>query len=198
MKCLKMRRSRHPQADDEVDVDVEWGFANASSDESGEDEDESEEIKMLKSKRRELLRLLRSGNTPSSAPVSSARARPRRVPRTRPSKLTSLRVVPGYSALVIDTNILLSSLFIFASLVETLCWTILVSLAVITELDAITTNTSSLGEAVTAAVEYISSHMWSHSRSLVQTSKGNYLGHAASRTNRSSFLTSHGKGVWTT
>ena len=53
----------------------------ASSVESNEDEDESEEVKMLKSKRRELLRLLCSGNALCSARVSSARARPRRVPR---------------------------------------------------------------------------------------------------------------------
>ena len=154
-----------------MDVDVEWGFANASSDESGEDEDESEEIKMLKSKRRELLRLLRSGNTPSYVPVSSTRPRPRRVPRTSPSKLTSLRVVPGYIVFVIDTNVLLSSLSIFASLVESLCWTILVPLAVITEPGGIATNNLPLGEAATAAVEYIGSHMRSHTRSLkVQTS----------------------------
>ena len=69
----------------------------------------------------------------------------------------------------------LSSLPIFASLVKSLCWTILVPLAVITELDGIATNNSSVGDTATAAVEYISSHMRSHSRSLkVQTSKGNY------------------------
>ena len=118
------RRTRCPWADDETDVDVEGEFADAASDES--DEDESEEVKLLKSKRRELLCLFRSGNTPSSAPVSSARVRLRRVPWTSPSKLTSLHVVPGYSALVIDTNILLFSLSIFASLVETLRWTTLI------------------------------------------------------------------------
>ena len=80
-----------------MDVGVEGEFADLSSDESDEDEDESEEVNMLKSKRRELPRLLRSGNT-SSAPVSSARARPRCVPRTCTSKLTSLRVVPDYNA----------------------------------------------------------------------------------------------------
>ena len=53
----------------------------------------------------------------------------------QPSKLTSLRVIPEYSVLVIDSNILLSSLSIFASLVESLCWTNLVPLALITELD---------------------------------------------------------------
>lgn len=178
------RRSRRPwSTDDDMDVDVEeGGFVDASSDESDEDadEDESEEVKVLKSKRRELLRLLRSGGAPSSAPLSNARARPRRAaPRTGgpPTKTASLlRVTPGYTVLVIDTNILLSSLSIFASLVESLHWTILVPLAVITELDGIATNSSSLGEAATAAVAYISSHMRSHSRSLkVQTSRGNYL-----------------------
>ena len=113
---------------------VEGEFADLSSDESDEDEDESEEVNMLKSKRRELSRLLRSGNT-SSAPVSSARAHPRCVSRTCTSKLTSLRVVPRYSVVVIDANILLSPFSIFASLVKRLCWTILVPLAVITELD---------------------------------------------------------------
>ena len=167
------RRTRCPWADDEMDIDVEGEVADAASDES--DEDESEEIKILKSKRRKLLSLLRSGNTPSSAPVSSARARLRRVTRTSPSMPTSFCVISGFSVLVIGTSILLSSFSIFASLVESLCWTNLVPLAVITELDGITTNNLTLGEAVTAAVEYISSHMRSRSRSLVQMSKGNYL-----------------------
>ena len=130
-------------------------------------------MRAKKSKWRKLLCLLRSENTPSSAPVSSARARPRRVTRTSPSKLASLRVALGYNVLVIDTNILLSSLSIFASLVESLCWTILVPLAVITELDGIATNNSSLGEDATAAVQYISSHMPSIRSLKVQTS--NYL-----------------------
>ena len=88
-----------------------------------------------------------------------------------PSILTSLRVVPEYNVLVIDTNIPFSSLSIFASLVESLCWTILVPLAVITEPGGIATNNLPLGEAATAAVEYIGSHMRSHTGSLkVQTS----------------------------
>ena len=62
-----------------MDVDLKGELADAPSDESDEDEDEIEEVKMLKSKRRELLRLLCSGNALCSARVSSARARPRRV-----------------------------------------------------------------------------------------------------------------------
>ena len=93
----------------------------------------------------------------------------------QPSKLTSLRVIPEYSVLVIDSNIFprcpSSPPLSKASAGRT--WSPLV---VITELDGITTNNSSLGEAVTVAIEYISSHVRSHSRSLkVQTSKDNYL-----------------------
>ncbi len=44
------------------------------------------------------------------------------------------------------------------------------------ELDGLSSNTTQLGEAVGAAMTYVSSHIWSHSGSLkVQTSKGNYL-----------------------
>jgi protein SMG6 len=77
---------------------------------------------------------------------------------------------------VVDTNILLSSLSSIASLVKSLRWTIIVPLAVVTELDGIAKNESALGEAAAAAVSYISAHIRSHSLSLkVQTSKGNYL-----------------------
>ena len=56
-------------------------------------------------------------------------------------------------------------------MVESLCWTILFPHAVITELDGIATNNSFLADASTAAVEYIGSHMRSHTGSLkVQTS----------------------------
>lgn len=101
--------------------------------------------------------------------------RPRR-PRKAATTQSTLRVVPGYTFLVIDTNILLSSLPTFESLVESQQWTVIVPLAVITELDGIARNNTSLGETAAAAVNYISSHMRSHSRSLkVQTSRGNYL-----------------------
>lgn len=114
--------------------------------------------------------MLRTATETPKARSGPRRSRPRRAPRH------ALRVVPGYTVLVIDTNILLSSLPMFASLVESSKWTILVPLAVITELDGIAANASPLGEAATAAVSYISTHIRSHSRSLkVQTSKGNYL-----------------------
>jgi predicted ribonuclease YlaK len=84
--------------------------------------------------------------------------------------------VQGYSILVIDTNILLSSLPTVASLVESLVWTIVIPLPVIMELDGLVNNPSELGQAAQSAMKYVTSHLRTHSISLkVQTSKGNYL-----------------------
>ncbi|KZP22314.1 hypothetical protein FIBSPDRAFT_1018005 [Athelia psychrophila] len=85
-------------------------------------------------------------------------------------------IVPGYSVLVVDTNILLSSLSMLASVIESLRWTVIVPLPVIMELDGISANTSQPGETTKPAMSYLTSHVRSHSTSLkVQTSKGNYL-----------------------
>ena len=65
---------------------------------------------------------------------------------------------------VIDTNILLSSLSVLASIIEKVLWT------------------------VVAAMSYISSHIRTHSASLkVQTSKGNYLSSLNIRTEQVDF-----------
>ena len=67
--------------------------------------------------------------------------------------------MPGYTVLVIDTNIPLSSLAIFSSLVESPQWTVVVPLPVIMELDGLACNASPLGEAGTAALDYVTSHL---------------------------------------
>jgi protein SMG6 len=78
--------------------------------------------------------------------------------------------------LVVDTNILLSSLSMLASVIESLHWTVIVPVPVIMELNGLSSNVSQLGDASQAAMAYISSHIRSHSTSLkIQTSKGNYL-----------------------
>jgi hypothetical protein len=119
------------------------------------------------------MRLMETGQRSSGA---RSHTNSRKARRRSTLKANSLRVVPGYTVLVFDTNILLSSLSIFSSLVESLRWTIVVPLAVITELDGISSNASQLGDAAKAAISYIISHVRSHSMSLkVQTSKGNYL-----------------------
>ncbi|KAH8117438.1 hypothetical protein DFH11DRAFT_1817087 [Phellopilus nigrolimitatus] len=170
------RRSRRSWADSEMDIDVDGGsFADELSEEDGEsssDSEDSEEVRALKAKRHELLRLLRT----SSESLPSSRSRSRRPRVSAGAQRPTLHVVPGYTVLVIDTNILLSSLSMFSSLVESLRWTILVPLAVITELDGIAMNASPLGESAAAAIAYISAHVRTHALSLkVQTSRGNYL-----------------------
>lgn len=165
------RRSRRPWSRDEMDIDAEDSFEDVSEEDDSDSSDgDTEEVKALKAKRRQLLQMLHA----SSGPVRSRPKRDRTAAAVRQAR--SLRLVPGFTVLVIDTNILLSSLSMFSSLVESMQWTVLVPLAVITELDGIAKNASELGNAATAAIDYISSHIRTHSLSLkVQTSRGNYL-----------------------
>ena len=118
---------------------------------------------------------------------SLSRRRPRG-PRTAGTVRRAPRPVPGYTTLVIDTNILLSSLSMFSSLVESLKWTIIIPLPVIMELDGLSLNASPLGEAASDASKYIDTHLRSHQNSLkVQTSKGNYLTNLSFRSEQVEF-----------
>ncbi|CAL1704092.1 unnamed protein product [Somion occarium] len=160
--------------DDSMDVDDEdVGMDGGSSDDNEDDEDDTDEVKALKARYRYLQSLLQSSPNPWSSP--------RRQPRGRTSRKAaatrqSLRVVPGYTILIVDTNILLSSLPMFSRLVESQQWTIIVPLPVIMELDGLASNSSPLGEAALSAASSITSHIRSHSNSLkVQTSRGNFL-----------------------
>jgi predicted ribonuclease YlaK len=106
-----------------------------------------------------------------------------------------LKLVPGYTVLVVDTNILLSSFSDFSALVRSCRWTVVVPLAVITELDGISSNENELGAVASAAVSFISSHIRSHGISLkVQTSKGNYLSTMNVRSEELQFAP--GEGSW--
>jgi protein SMG6 len=122
--------------------------------------------------------LLLEGKRDASAPRSAARRGPSASASGPP-----LKIVAGYSMLVIDTNILLSSLPMVAALVESLAWTVVVPLPVVMELDGLAAAAGPLGAAATAATAYIASHARSHALSLkVLTSKGNYLASIAVRT----------------
>jgi len=84
--------------------------------------------------------------------------------------------MPGYTILVLDTNILLSALHMATSLVESLCWAVVVPLPAIMELDGHASNANPLGDAAKEAVAFVVGHVRSHADSLkVQTSRGNYL-----------------------
>jgi len=181
------RERRAPRWEDDMEVDE---ATSDDSESSSDDPDDDDHVKALRARRRYLRSLIQSGRTSS---ISSPR-------RSRVSNGISrrahlrLRVISGYSVLVMDTNILLSSLAMFTSLVQSLRWTIIVPLAVVTELDGLCSNTSALGAAAKAALDFVAGHIRSHGTSLkVQTSKGNYL---SSLTVRSEQIQLGNRGSW--
>jgi protein SMG6 len=110
-----------------------------------------------------------------SSLLPSRRRRPR-IPHNKHTTRVPLPIIPGYTILAVDANILLSSLSMLASVIESLRWMIVIPVPVIVELNGLSSNSSPLGEASQAAMAYVSSHIRSHSTPLkIQTSKGNYL-----------------------
>lgn len=117
-----------------------------------------------------------SSKSPSSANSRSRRSRPPFAAPRNAAVRALLQLVPGYTVLVLDTNILLSSLGMVTNLVESLSWTVVVPLPAIMELDGLASNATPLGEAAKAAITFVVGHVRSHSDALkVQTSRGNYL-----------------------
>jgi len=105
----------------------------------------------------------------------------------RPAK-TALRAVPGYTMLVFDTNVMLSSLDLFKRIVEGGQWSVIVPLPVVTELDGLSKNPPPLGLAATLAISYLESRIRTHSLCLkIQTSRGNYLSDLLIRTEHVDF-----------
>ncbi|KAG6840703.1 hypothetical protein C0991_004947 [Blastosporella zonata] len=178
-------------SDDLMDIDDE--AAGDALSEEDDDENDTPEVRELKARRRYLQSLLQSAER--GVGFSSSPRRPRAPSRNVVDTRPQLHIVAGYSVLVVDTNILLSSLAMFASVVESLRWTVVVPLPVIMELDGLSSNTSAqLSEAARNAMSYISTHIRSHSVSLkVQTSKGNYLTTLSIRTEQVEFS---GDGNW--
>jgi hypothetical protein len=167
------RRRGRRWTDDSMDVDAEDEDIDESSEQSEDDENDSEEVKNLKARRRYLRSLLVSAER---APAHAPKQRSRPARSRKDASMPSLNIVAGYTILVLDTNIILSSLSAVASIIESLRWTVVLPVPVIMELDGLALNPSKLGEAAQEAIAYITSHIRSHSASLkVQTSKGNYL-----------------------
>ncbi|KAL0947160.1 hypothetical protein HGRIS_013287 [Hohenbuehelia grisea] len=179
----RRRMRMHPRWDDSMEVDDDL---NAAVDDESDDDDDSDSdiVKGLKARRKYLQSLIQEDQ---HAPVP--RSPPRRAMPRRADSRPLLKIVKGYSVLVVDTNILLSSLPMFASLIESLSWTVVVPLPVIMELDGLASNASKLGEAAREALSYITSHIRTNSKSLkVQTSRGNYLPTLAVRTEEIDFV----------
>ncbi|KII90159.1 hypothetical protein PLICRDRAFT_124089 [Plicaturopsis crispa FD-325 SS-3] len=149
----RRRRGTQWAVDDTMDVDEAEGEAEDVSEESEDDEYDGDAVKALRARRRYLLSLQKSGSSPPSR-----RSRPH-TSRKEAVVRHSLNIVPGYTILVVDTNILLSSLAMFAT-------TVIIPLLVIMELDGLSSNTTALGEAAQSAISYITAHIRTHSNSL--------------------------------
>ena len=70
--------------------------------------------------------------------------------------------MPGYTTLVVDTNIFLSSLPLLAALVDSLRWTVIVPLPVVMELDGLASNANALGAAAKDALAFLLARVRSH------------------------------------
>jgi protein SMG6 len=124
------RRNGRKSWNESDEMDVDEVEEEEEDEEDDDDELDSEDVKALKARRRYLQSLLRPRSQPTRPP-QSRRQRPKvqRAVATTTKERPPLNVVPGYTVLVIDTNILLSSLSMIASLVESRRWTLVVPLA---------------------------------------------------------------------
>lgn len=142
--------------------------------------DESETVKQLKERRRELKALLRQSRGSRNEEKLQALAHPSTnalsSSKSRSTRKTTLNAVAGYTTLVFDTNILLESMDVFTALLISKRWTLVVPLAVVTELDGLRTKEDPLGTSATQAIKYLEDAIKTYSMNLkVQTSRGNYL-----------------------
>ncbi|OAV94442.1 hypothetical protein PTTG_03077 [Puccinia triticina 1-1 BBBD Race 1] len=175
------------QIDGEIDDD---------DDDDDDDPEDSELVKSLKARRRELKMILNQAKN-VSAPLMGSKPKGRkshagfqaRLPpahskaHSRNKNQPKINVLPGYTTLVFDTNILIGMLTIVKDLLESEQFTIVVPLVVITELDGLKKRASEpepqarrLGEEALEAIKYLEQSIKSYSKMLkIQTSKGNYL-----------------------
>ncbi|GAA5820940.1 hypothetical protein JCM3770_002637 [Rhodotorula araucariae] len=152
----------------------EGDTADESGDEDDEDENDSEAVRELKARRRQLKAIIRSARSATRGPAGKVGGG---VKVKLGGKAASLpKVFPGYTVLVFDTNILLTSITLFSELIAAECWTVVVPLAVITELDGLRRNQTALGHAAAEVIDYLELAIRGYSRYLkIQTSRGNYL-----------------------
>ncbi|KAK0534669.1 hypothetical protein OC834_001793 [Tilletia horrida] len=187
------------EEDDDDEGEEEHGEGWDEESEAGlssdgeEDASLSEAVRALKARRRALKKALKDAQ---KNPASLLRPRlPRRAskqnqrgkaapsavsaaaPKSKPSAAAALDALPGYTILVLDTNIIVSPAGnLLRALVESKKWTVVLPLAVITELDGLSKNRSQVGEGAKEALRYIEDSLRTHSKWLkIQTSRGNYL-----------------------
>jgi protein SMG6 len=116
----------------------------------------------------------------SLVPAPADTSKPTNRAQTRPPPL---RVIQGYTTLVFDTNVLLSSLTLLVRLIESGRWTIVIPLPVLTELDGLAREPAPLGIEAVKAISYLEANVRTRSMVLrIQTTKGSYLSDLRVRT----------------
>ncbi|GAA5868110.1 hypothetical protein JCM1840_006144 [Sporobolomyces johnsonii] len=167
-----------------------------SEDEDDEDENDSPAVKELKARRRQLKAVIKQARLASRGSASSRHTGGRKGNKLSAKAASLVKVFPGFTVLVFDTNILLTSIKLFSELIEAETWTIVVPLAVITELDGLKRNATPLGFAAGEVIDYLESAVRTHSRHLkIQTSRGNYLKDLAIRNESIDFAPAFPSGL---
>lgn len=139
----------------------------AESDEEADVPGESNEIRGLKARRRELKALLKAQRPDTNSPANASE--PKKSPKN-----TGKEIRAGYTVLVFDTNLLVSHLELFKSILETKEWQIVIPLIVINELDGLKLNPAPLGPAASEAVKTIEAALLAKKLRVV-TQQGNTL-----------------------
>ncbi|KAF9981256.1 hypothetical protein BGZ75_007477 [Mortierella antarctica] len=121
-----------------------------------------------------------SGGTPGRKPRGGRGYMDRRYQGTNDQQRSSHRVVAveENSTLVIDTNCLVADWTLIQRLVSADRWTVIIPLAVITELDGLKNNPAPLGPAAASALTYLEGCLAMRPRLRrlkIQTSRGNYM-----------------------
>ncbi|KAK4051322.1 hypothetical protein OIV83_002806 [Microbotryomycetes sp. JL201] len=175
--------------------EVEEFSDETESEEESDDDSDSPELKELKARRRHLKAVVRQArNATRGQRITSTRRISAKGKKDYQTQLT-LKIVPGYTVLVFDTNVILSSLTLLQGIVESATWTVVVPLAVITELDGLKRNETNLGSAAQEAILYLETAVKTCSRVLkVQTSRGNYLHDLTIRSEAIDFASSAADG----
>ncbi|KAK4057242.1 hypothetical protein OIO90_001739 [Microbotryomycetes sp. JL221] len=165
-----------PAPSNELDESDDDAMSEDDDANEADDDNDSPALKELKARRRHLKAVIRQAHQATrGASQTSIRRVTSSGSKTYKTQST-LKLVPSYTVLMFDTNIILSSLPLLQDLVESGSWTIIVPLAVITELDGLKRNSTHLGSAAQEAILYLETAIRTHSRVLkVQTSRGNYL-----------------------
>jgi rRNA-processing protein FCF1 len=159
--------------------ELDYAAADIFEDEDGDADGVDPELDVLRERRRYLRDLLKT-EAPSPAPALAAAKKSAgtvsRAAARRARTAAAYNVVPGYTTLIFDTNVLLSSLGLFSRVVEGGQWSVVVPLPVVTELDGLSKNPPPLGSEAQAAVAYLEARIRTHALCLkIQTARGNYL-----------------------